>query len=329
MRVFGFIGCVCGDEDRFRFENTKHLLESVSGLDGIFLSGHFGKHGHVSDLLKCDVRDKSLFFLQNCKPVLSRFWQLKLLLDKHKGKLDRQKDWFLCSDDDGIWHPNRANAYRKAIETLAVDPDVTCVAFASVTEFIGDKERRDITCAAQVDLAIEERQIQITPWIYRSDSTDVERDRSVQFYDLCVRADVVLEFFRVTPEHVLRNNYCDVAFCDFVMSYQGTRSVFLENNQWNYYWRRAELSYDMRYATALQFSTAQHRVKDIYELCGNYIQRIAEMSVVPCLEATAQANYENVAKTLQEGERAMLLYEYQRAQKMFGKADAASALQNK
>lgn len=329
MRVFGLIGCVGGD-DRYRVENISHLISSVVNqrdeggggiLDGIFLSGHFGDdnavtmNGFMKEAFASNIDSRMLFF-QNCKQPLGRFWQLFLLINKHKDKLDGTKDWFLCSDDDGIWHPRRTAMYRDAINKMGRDVDVTCVGFASKTEYIG-KDRRLITCPEQVQMAMDEKQIQIVPWIYQT-SSEEDKDRNVEFYDLCVRADVVLDFFKVTPEHVLRNSHCDVAFCDFVTSYPGKRSLFIQNNQWNYFWRRAEPGYDTRYVTSLQFSSMEHKIKDIYQMCGDYICRVAEMSVVPCLETTAQLIYDGIAETLEPGERAMLMYHYQEAQKKYG-----------
>ena len=199
---------------------------------------------------------------------------------------------------------------------------MTCVGLPSQTRATPEVSK-GLETAAQVTEALDKGIVKIHNWIPGEDDSRFD----ILPYDVCVRASMLQDFFKVTPKDVIGNSNCDTQFCEFIMSgglrgcafgasaenVPETRSLFLRVPHWIFFARPAE--YEYRYLTFLQLNCMHLSFKNVYQMVP-FVFRIAEMKSCPCLSATADLTWASLLEEVTvDSEKAMLEYEYKRALK--------------
>jgi hypothetical protein len=103
--------------------------------------------------------------------------------------------------------------FRKAIFQVHPDPSVTCVGLPSQTRATPEVSK-GLETAAQVTEALDKGIVKIHNWVPGEDDSRFD----ILPYDVCVRASMLQDFFKVTPKDVIGNSNCDTQFCEFIMS---------------------------------------------------------------------------------------------------------------
>lgn len=244
--------------------------------------------------------------------TVSHLRQLKYLVENKAAATDESdRAWCLFTDDDGIWREDRVRRFRDVVSRVQQD-DVSAVAMVTRTH-VRDADqlhRVNVSTPAQVQLLCDDGVIRIDPWTPSSQS----QPDCLELGDMCVRMDVVRKYFKEhVQDDILHNMYGVEHFCDYVATLPGYRTIYLESTRWHYYWRCADKRYTN--VTGAQLAHSVIPVKNVQQLM-RYIQYVAEMADVPCMQETARQTLKNTLDAVtHEGERTALQYEYDKARR--------------
>jgi len=264
-----------GDDSKVHARNYHNMIQSIakqtvaphSTLTSVF-SGN-----SIEDLGKTLECAKKVY---KRNKAVSRFNQLKTIMDKQGSTMDDENTWLLFTDDDALWHEKRLEFYQRTVESAP--KEAHAVAFPCETTYITKTPIGSIVNTEDVNRVITENVIKVS-------SYKPNEDHPVNFHDLCVRSKVLKMFLAQTPRELLCNAFCEAEFVMFTLRYTG-KLMISEATQWLYFWRRADPSYVHK--SALQLLQDQVDT-DKKPAIISALFLVAEMSCVPCMKATANA----------------------------------------
>ena len=126
---------------------------------------------------------------------------------------DASKTWLCFSDDDDLWHPQRARLYRLACARASSPPLLDILAFG-VYAYPVDQAAQAARTATQVDRSLDARQAGI--WL-----------GACEVFQYAVRPTLLAAFLRAEPEAVLRHRFADVRFATWMRHAHSERHVEL------------------------------------------------------------------------------------------------------
>ncbi|KAH8060284.1 hypothetical protein JL720_13622 [Aureococcus anophagefferens] len=202
-----------------------------------FLASHVGSEDRVAKL----ARRIPGFAASRVEGRASQFEHFSRLAFALGG--DGDGAWVLSSDDDDVWHPDRATAYRAAAD--AARADASCVVCSRLARPAGG-------AAAPADAArraVAAGRAATTP-------------RRVLSY--CCRRRVLDAFFAVATEDLRRCQYCDVAWYRYLTSREASRAFAPRDaRNWLYFYDKTASGASARVEVREQHRAVARRVADL------------------------------------------------------------------
>ena len=153
---------------------------------------------------------------------------------------------WMPSDDDDVWHPDRATAYRAAAD--AARADASCVVCPRLARPAGG-------AAAPADAAAVAAAVAAG----RAATTDAYDE----YFSYCCRRRVLDAFFAVATEDLRRCQYCDVAWYRYLSSREASRAFAPRDaRNWLYFYDKAASGASARVEVREQHRAVARRVAD-------------------------------------------------------------------
>ena len=139
---------------------------------------------------------------------LSQYCHLREALAAHDVEAPRDPagaaaSWLIFSDDDDLWHPDRARVSRRACARASLPPARARALAFGVYAYPVEEAAQEAKTAAQVDRALDQRQCGV--WLGAS-----------EVFQYAVRPELLRTFLANEPDAVLCHRFCDVRFATWM-----------------------------------------------------------------------------------------------------------------
>lgn len=146
--------------------------------------------------------------------------------------------WAIFSDDDDVWHPERASSYGQSVRqnsasSIVIAPHAFPRAALASTDGVGGIAKTP----AQVEILLDDGRA-------RDGSSGAMAKRwraggwlaTSEHVDFCARLGLVEAFFRRAPPQVLRHPFGDLALCEFLRRLEPVGFVDCTPSCWMYFY---------------------------------------------------------------------------------------------
>ena len=247
LELVAFLASHVGSEDRVA--KLARCLASVDGaaLDGVYLSWSADEAvaadaAAVVDFFTSRIPGFAASRVEGRASQFEHFARLAFALGGDGGG----DAWVLFSDDDDVWHPDRATAYRAAAN--AARADASCVVCSRLARPAGG-------AAAPADAAAVAAAVAAG----RAATTDAYDE----YFSYCCRRRVLDAFFAVATDDLRRCQYCDVAWYRYLTSREASRAFAPRDaRNWLYFYDKTASGASARVEVREQHRAVARRVAD-------------------------------------------------------------------
>jgi len=239
-RLIGLLAAHFAAHDHVRVERLRRLLQSVEGQTHrvpVLVSwsaedangGASGAPGPVASQAKAVFQEfeasgviRTMPRLRGRHAQFEHYARLEETLRRHV--VPGQEPWLFFSDDDDIWHPQRAEEYLREAAEHSADADV----MASRTHISpGLGPRLPVTAtAADVSTMQAEGRLRLSVGSERPEG-GLFGSSTGEYFDLAMAFGVFAAFFRRHNRNVIRNPFADIRFRTCGLKWRGGVHRFL------------------------------------------------------------------------------------------------------
>lgn len=278
------------------------LIEQLQHVDTIFFSvEHAAEEGDSRALVehyKC--LGPKLRILRSKKPMSVMAHYKTIMQSRSAPDPDGGDTWITFLPEDSICHPKYLETLSGYINHVNNEEDVSCIAFprkfyscpAKGGAKGGEKGTGGgvLRSAGDVDDAIDKKRI-------RLEMNFCKQDEAYELYELVVRCSALRDFFRKTPDPLVRNRFCDIE-CSVFLTEHG-RVLKGDSACWMLFAR----------CFSNESSGGITKINNMYE-AAPVIAEFAEMWHVPHLRATADRNMEILKDNFAGQEEAIAFFNF-------------------